>query len=56
MTLWLLIVLPHAIVGYAPTAEACQERAAIIARAVSEVNGKRVEVMCKPVESVEGVD
>lgn len=52
MTIWLLIVLPHSIVGYAPTEAACRERASIIARAVSDVQGQAVEVMCKPVENM----
>lgn len=53
MTLWLLIIMPQSIIGYAPTQEACLSRGREIARALSEVQGKRVDLLCKPVEEVD---
>lgn len=50
--IWLLIVLPHAIVGYAPTEADCMARAQIVAHALTETSGKPVQVQCKPVENM----
>lgn len=52
MTIWILVVLPFSIVGYAPDEQTCRSRGLEIARAIAEVQHQTIEILCKPAEEI----